>query len=100
MRVFQASFHSSPEYAYWYGWAQMTKDLGEIQGLRAEKAHEAGVLPQEPVDHHVFQSRDGAWHLWGCIRGTAVGRVLYHWESDSLEKEHWTQTGEVILKLL
>jgi hypothetical protein len=28
------------------------------------------------VDHHVFQGLDGAWYLWGCIRGTPVGRVL------------------------
>ncbi|MCK5597799.1 MAG: cytochrome C, partial [Candidatus Eisenbacteria sp.] len=33
MRAFQAHFHTSPDYAYWYGWAQMTKDLGEIQEL-------------------------------------------------------------------
>ena len=32
-RTFQAHFHTSPHYAYWYGWAQMTKDLGEIQEL-------------------------------------------------------------------
>ncbi len=35
MRTFQASFHASPDYAYWYGWAQMVKDLGEIQELAA-----------------------------------------------------------------
>ena len=33
MRTFQAHFHTSPDYAYWYGWAQMTKDLGHIQEL-------------------------------------------------------------------
>ena len=31
----QGSFHASPDYTYWYGWAQMTKDLGEIQELAA-----------------------------------------------------------------
>jgi hypothetical protein len=71
-------------------------DLGGIQGLRGTAALKVGVLPQEPVDHQVFQSGDGAWHLWGCIRGTAVGRVLYHWESPALEAEHWKQTGEMI----
>ena len=35
MRTFQGSFHSSPDYTYWYGWAQMTKDLGEIKELAA-----------------------------------------------------------------
>jgi uncharacterized CHY-type Zn-finger protein len=31
MRTFQAFFHINPDYAYWYGWAAMVKDLGEIQ---------------------------------------------------------------------
>ena len=24
---------------------------------------------QEVVDHAIFQSDDGRWHLWACIRG-------------------------------
>ena len=71
-------------------------DLGPIQGMRGEQAAKAGNGAQQCVDHHVFQSKDGAWHLWGCIRGTAVGRVLYHWESDTLIRRHWKQTGEMI----
>ena len=67
-------------------------DLGPLQG-NTDPAR-GGV--QECVDHHVFQSTDGAWHLWGCIRGTAVGRVLYRWEADSLTQKHWRQTGEVM----
>ena len=51
---------------------------------------------QECVDHHVFRSTDGAWHLWGCIRGTAVGRVLYHWEGESLSIGPWRSTGEYL----
>ncbi len=51
---------------------------------------------QECVDHHVFRSADGAWHLWGCIRKTAVGRLLYHWRAGSLTEEHWERTGEII----
>ncbi len=35
MRVYQGCFHLNPDYAYWYGWAMMTKDLGEIQELAA-----------------------------------------------------------------
>jgi beta-fructofuranosidase len=50
----------------------------------------------ECVDHHIFQSVDGAWHLWGCIRGTPVGRMLYHWEAESLTESPWRQTGEII----
>jgi hypothetical protein len=48
------------------------------------------------VDHHVFQSVDGAWHLWGCIRKTTVGRILYHWEGRSLTEGPWHPTGEII----
>jgi len=33
MRTYQAFFHVNPDYAYWYGWAMMVKDLGEIKGL-------------------------------------------------------------------
>ncbi|RUM90274.1 MAG: cytochrome C [Thermodesulfatator sp.] len=36
MRAYQGFFHVNPDYAYWYGWAQMTKDLGEIKELAAE----------------------------------------------------------------
>lgn len=42
MRAYQAFFHVNPDYAYWYGWNEMTKDLGEIKELaksmRAEHA--------------------------------------------------------------
>jgi len=33
MRAYQAFFHVNPDYAYWYGWAMMVKDLGEIKEL-------------------------------------------------------------------
>ncbi|OCC16122.1 Multiheme cytochrome c [Dissulfuribacter thermophilus] len=33
MRTYQAFYHVNPDYAYWYGWAMMTKDLGEIKEL-------------------------------------------------------------------
>lgn len=33
MRAYQAFFHVNPDYAYWYGWNMMTKDLGEIKEL-------------------------------------------------------------------
>lgn len=31
MRTYQAFFHVNPDYAYWYGWAMMTKALGAIK---------------------------------------------------------------------
>lgn len=33
MRAYQAFSHVNPDYAYWYGWAMMVKDLGEIKEL-------------------------------------------------------------------
>ncbi|MDY6842601.1 MAG: multiheme c-type cytochrome [Thermodesulfobacteriota bacterium] len=33
MRTYQANFHVSPDYAYWYGWAAMVKDLDEIKEM-------------------------------------------------------------------
>ncbi|CAN2040038.1 hypothetical protein GMMP15_1530001 [Candidatus Magnetomoraceae bacterium gMMP-15] len=35
MRTYQGVFHSNPDYSYWYGWAAMTKSLGEIKELAA-----------------------------------------------------------------
>jgi len=36
MRTYQAFFHVNPDYAYWYGWEMMVKDLGEIKHLAEE----------------------------------------------------------------
>ena len=41
MRTFQGTFHANPDYALWYGWSEMQRDLTEIRekaaGMR-EKA--------------------------------------------------------------
>ena len=50
----------------------------------------------ECVDHHLFRGLDGAWHLWGCIRGAVTGRILYHWEGEQLERGPWRPTGECL----
>lgn len=36
MRAFQGTFHASPDYALWYGWSEMQRDLTEIRELAAE----------------------------------------------------------------
>jgi hypothetical protein len=36
MRTFQGTFHASPDYALWYGWSEMRRDLKEIKELAAE----------------------------------------------------------------
>lgn len=35
MRAFQGTFHASPDYALWYGWSEMQRDLTEIKELAA-----------------------------------------------------------------
>lgn len=35
MRAFQGVFHSNPDYALWYGWSAMQRDLTEIKELAA-----------------------------------------------------------------
>jgi hydroxylamine dehydrogenase len=36
MRTFQGTFHANPDYALWYGWSEMQRDLTEIRSLAAE----------------------------------------------------------------
>jgi hypothetical protein len=67
-------------------------DLGELNGNRDPQK---GAV-QECVDHHVFYAGDNKWHLWGCVRGTAVGRILYHWRGEHLTSAHWEKTGELL----
>lgn len=66
-------------------------NLGSLQG------NPAGVsCPQECVDHHIYRADDGLWHLWGCVRNTAVGRILYHWRANKITDSPWEPTGEII----
>jgi len=36
MRTFQGTFHASPDYALWYGWSEMKRDLTEIKALASD----------------------------------------------------------------
>lgn len=36
MRAFQGTFHASPDYAMWYGWSEMKRDLTEIKTIAEE----------------------------------------------------------------
>ncbi|UCE24193.1 MAG: cytochrome C, partial [Candidatus Zixiibacteriota bacterium] len=36
MRAFQGTFHANPDYALWYGWSEMVRDLAEIKEAAAE----------------------------------------------------------------
>ncbi|MGD8869677.1 MAG: multiheme c-type cytochrome [Gemmatimonadales bacterium] len=33
MRAFQGTFHANPDYALWYGWSEMVRDLAEIKEM-------------------------------------------------------------------
>jgi hydroxylamine dehydrogenase len=43
MRTFQGTFHASPDYALWYGWSEMQRDLTEIKELSAQMRREQSV---------------------------------------------------------
>lgn len=36
MRAFQGTFHANPDYALWYGWSEMIRDLREIEHMAEE----------------------------------------------------------------
>jgi hypothetical protein len=36
MRSFQGTFHANPDYALWYGWSEMQRDLTEIKEMAVE----------------------------------------------------------------
>jgi len=43
MRAFQGTFHANPDYALWYGWSEMKRDLTEIKSLAQELRRQARV---------------------------------------------------------
>jgi cytochrome c553 len=36
MRAFQGTFHNNPDYALWYGWSELKRDLSEIRELAGQ----------------------------------------------------------------
>jgi len=39
MRTFQGTYHASNDYAMWYGWSEMQRDLTEIKELAETMRH-------------------------------------------------------------
>ena len=39
MRAFQGTFHANPDYALWYGWSEMVRDLSEIKEMAEDLRH-------------------------------------------------------------
>jgi hypothetical protein len=52
MRTFQGTFHANPDYALWYGWSEMKRDLAEIKEeakrMRAEHELVKATAKTEP----------------------------------------------------
>ena len=57
MRAFQGVFHMNPDYALWYGWSEMVRDLAEIKEMAAdlrnhhEMSHEMDPAGEREMDH-------------------------------------------------
>jgi hydroxylamine dehydrogenase len=52
MRTVQGTFHASPDYALWYGWSEMQRDLTEINELAGEirrTGHAASATSVKPT---------------------------------------------------
>ena len=51
MRAFQGAFHANPDYANWYGWSEMRRDLVEIraEAESMRRDHAAGAAAQKPA---------------------------------------------------
>ena len=43
MRTFQGVFHANPDYALWYGWSEMKRDLTDIRAMARELRHRQGA---------------------------------------------------------
>ena len=48
MRTFQGTFHASNDYALWYGWSEMVRDLTEIKELAADMRRTHGGPGMRP----------------------------------------------------
>jgi hypothetical protein len=46
MRAFQGTFHANPDYALWYGWSEMQRDLTEIKNI-AQELREKTATPKK-----------------------------------------------------
>ncbi len=49
MRTFQGTFHASPDYAMWYGWSEMQRDLTEIKEEAGRLRREQGKASVKPA---------------------------------------------------
>ncbi len=71
---------------WWYVCAM--PELGKLAGPDPKRQH--------VVDHGFIRADNGAWQLWACIRGTAVSRLIYGWEGESLQEGPWRPRGVMV----
>jgi len=45
MRTFQGAFHANPDFALWYGWSEMQRDLTEIKMLASDMRRHSPSMP-------------------------------------------------------
>jgi hydroxylamine dehydrogenase len=57
MRTFQGTFHASPDYALWYGWSEMQRDLTEINELAAEMRRTHASARAQPASKPLAQKK-------------------------------------------
>jgi hypothetical protein len=51
MRAFQGTFHANPDYALWYGWSEMQRDLAEIRHEAAQLRAAKAAAPAKAAAH-------------------------------------------------
>lgn len=49
MRAFQGTFHANPDYALWYGWSEMVRDLTDIRSMADEMRSRAKLVTPTTV---------------------------------------------------
>ncbi|MDY7018079.1 MAG: multiheme c-type cytochrome [Nitrospirota bacterium] len=49
MRAFQGTFHANPDYALWYGWSEMVRDLTDIRWMADEMRSRATLVTPTTV---------------------------------------------------
>lgn len=80
----------------WWTIAQKP-DLKAVLPVTVDSLAPSGdLIRNQPNDHTIYQSSDGRWQLWACVRNTEVGRLLVNWETDRITDTPWHRTGRVI----
>jgi cytochrome c553 len=59
MRTFEGTFHASPDYAMWYGWSEMQRDLTEIKELADNMRRNRTTAATKPAKDTALQKLKG-----------------------------------------